>query len=469
MITYLVKSVLCSVLLLLFYRVLLEKEKMFRFNRVYLLGSLVLSVVLPLVPLEILLEEPLFPTPSSVEPVIEDGRPVPYTVQLLPEPVIADSFRWEWMCWALYLSVAGWLLVRFGWNINRLRKCIRENEVRVQEGFILVLLRTPTVPHSFLNYIFLTREEYLSGTLQREILVHEMAHVRQQHSLDVLFVELLKTLFWFNPAFYYYRNAIALNHEFLADASVLAACQDVPSYQHLLLEKVLGPVAQPFISKFNYSFTKKRFVMMNKHTSRSRALLAQLSVLPLLVVLFFACSDFSVAQVPPPPPPVPAPIGQLSSADLVKEYNELVEKYIDRDKFNYVKMPSAADAQRMEALISAMSKEQVASLEYIIHTSKPLPRITPSESDYEKYKDSKMYGVWINEKKVPNSELNKYEASDFSQVFVSKLYPNAQKTIGYKYKYQLDLMTTDYYEAYRKETLENPRKYIVLNRNRDSK
>ncbi|HEV7348774.1 M56 family metallopeptidase [Telluribacter sp.] len=466
MIIYLLKVLLCSASLLLFYRALLEKEKMFRFNRFYLLGSLVLSVVLPLIPLEILLEEPIFTPPPSTVTDFSNGRPEPYTVSLLPQPATPESVQWFWLTGGMYLFITAWLLFRYGRNIYRLRSRIQTHEVRIQQGLNLVLLPTETMPHSYLKYVFLTKSDYLNGTVEQQVLDHEMAHVRQFHSLDVLLVELVKVLFWFNPAFYYYRDAIALNHEFLADEAVLGTCEDVPAYQHLLLRKVLGAADQPFISKFNYSFTKKRFVMMNKHTSRRRALLAQLSVLPLVVLAVFAFSDFSLAQVPPPPPPVPAPISQMSTTDLVKEYNELVERYLEKKEsgFTLVKNPSAADAERMEELMKAMNKEQLASLQHVIWTFKPSPPNVPTETEYEKYKNPAVYGVWIDDKKVPNSELNKYKPKDFSKASVSKLYLNAQKTIGYKYKYQLNLMTTAHYEAYRKEALANPRKYLVPNK-----
>ena len=149
------------------------------------------------------------------------------------------------------------------------------------------------------------------------------------------------------------------------------------------------------------------------------------------------------------------------SSDLVKEYNALVDKYIEKkNDFKIIKTPSQTDGLRLEKLLSEMTQEQQVSLDYTIHRIKPLFKATPTSEDYEKYKDPNVYGVWIDEKKVSNSELNKYKPTDFSQVFVSKVYPNAQPKTGYRYKYQLDLMTHKHYEAYRKETLENPRWHI---------
>ncbi|MPR31976.1 M56 family metallopeptidase [Salmonirosea aquatica] len=472
MITYLLKVTLCSGCLLLFYRLVLEREKMFRFNRFYLLGTLMLSLVLPWVPLEILVAQNLFTPPPAAVALAEQGIQARYTVALISEPDLSQSFQWSWLVGTLYVLVSGGLLFRFSRNIIRLVQSIRTHEVRGLEKMKLVLVNEPTLPHSFLNYVFLSKGTFLQGTLEREILDHERAHVRQLHTLDILLIEFLKVIFWFNPAFYLYRNAIALNHEFLADEAVIDACRDVPTYQYLLLQKATYVSDQPFTSQFNYSFTKKRFVMMNRQTSHRRSLLIKGTLVPLLAVIFFAFSDLTLAQIAPPPPPVekappPPPIERGTSSDAVKEYNALVDKYIDRSKKrDFIQEPSKVDGDRMETLLAAMTQEQKVSLDYTIHKIKPLFRATPTEAEYEKYKNPQVYGVWIDEKKVPNTALDKYKPTDFSQVFVSKVYPNAQPKTGYKYKYQLDLMTNAHYEKYRKETLENPKKYIVLKKDR---
>jgi bla regulator protein blaR1 len=461
MITYLLKVTLCSGCLLLFYRLVLEREKMFRFNRYYLLGSLVLSVAIPLVPMEIFIGHALFSPPPHMS-LGDQAIPGLFSVPLVPEPNLPQSFQGAYLLSIVYLAIGGTLLFRFCKNILRLVKRLQGCEVRELEQIRVVLVDSPTLPHSFLKYVFLPKANYLQGILEPEILDHEYAHVRQWHSLDILFVEFLKVLFWFNPFFYSYRNAIALNHEFLADEEVLRTYRDVPAYQQLLLQKATSAFNQPFTSQFNYSFTKKRFVMMNKQTSKARALLTKGTVLPLFALIFFVFSDLTLAQIAPPPPPVEMP----ASADVVKEYNVLIDKYINKTKHDFIQEPSKVDGDKMEALLAAMNQEQKTSLDYTIHKIKPLFRTTPTEEEYEKYKNPKEYGVWIDEKKVPNSTLDKYKATDFSQVFVSKLYPNAQKTIGYKYKYQLDLMTNGHYENYRRETLKNQKKYIVLKKNR---
>lgn len=470
MIIYLLKFMLCSATLLLFYKAVLEREKLLRFNRFYLLGSLVLSVVIPLIPLEILFQNPVFPhTPAAFAESTLDG-PYTYPVQLLPHPDTVVDFSWLTVMGILYLTVSVWTLVRFGKNLLMLRRRVLSQATNKHEGLNLILLDAPAVPHSFLNYVFVSKADYLDGTLEREILDHERAHAQQLHSLDVLFIEILKVIFWFNPALYFYRNAMAMNHEFLADASVTRDLGDISSYQHLLLQKSASPMHLPFISKFNYSFIKKRFVMMHKQTSPVRAALAQGSVLPLLAIAFFAFSDLTMAQIAPPPPPMEISPSSISP-ELVKEYNELIIKYIERSETGFLTLrnPSLADGTRMIALQESMSKAQADTLTFQVYNPKPSPKQKPSVADFEKYKNPNVYGVWLDDRKISNSKLNSFKADDIVQIFVSRVYANAQPKTGYKYKYQVELMTEPHYEAYIKEVTErastNPR-FMLLKRNK---
>lgn len=472
MILYLLKMSLCSAVLLLFYRLFLEKEKMLGFNRFYLLGSLVVSLVLPLVPVEILLVERLFTPPPVTEAMTEVGVPATFAVKLFPEPTLPAEISWLWLAGVLYLAVSAGLLLQFGKNLFTILRRIRSYEITEDQGIKLVLLDNPTVPHSFLRYVFVSKTDFLNRSLESEILDHERTHVRQRHTLDVLFVELLKVAFWINPVFYLYRNAIALNHEFLADEAVTRHLPDHAAYQHLLLRKSAISANLPFTSKFNYSFTKKRFVMMNKQTSRLRAIVAQGAVLPLLLIVFLAFSDLSLAQIAPPPPPVerappPPPVEMSSSTGLlpkfVKEYNALIDKYSSKPKNGYVSLshPSLTDGKRLIRLREAMSKEQSDTLRFRIYNAKPSPKIPLSDGDFEKYKNPNVYGVWVDGKKVANTALDGYKAGDLIQIFVSRVYPNAQPKTGYKYKYQVDLMTEPHYDAYRKEYLAKPHFRLV--------
>ena len=104
----------------------------------------------------------------------------------------------------------------------------------------LVLIEKDVIPHSFLNNIFLNKKHYLEGRIEKEILAHELAHVKQYHSFDILLAQSFQCIFWFNPLFRFYTKAIQLNHEFLADESVVRSTANQLVYQQLLLSKASG-------------------------------------------------------------------------------------------------------------------------------------------------------------------------------------------------------------------------------------
>jgi hypothetical protein len=118
----------------------------------------------------------------------------------------------------------------------------------------LVLIEEKIAPFSFWNYIFLNKSIYQTKGIESDILLHELTHVKQKHTWDILFVELFLIVFWWNPILYLYKKAIQLNHEFLADREVLAHTQ-VPTYQQLLLQNATGN-ALYLTSSSTFSITK---------------------------------------------------------------------------------------------------------------------------------------------------------------------------------------------------------------------
>jgi beta-lactamase regulating signal transducer with metallopeptidase domain len=135
---------------------------------------------------------------------------------------------------AFYLLVSSILFYRFVRNLTKLLSNIRGYKTVIYSGAILVLTDNNTIPYSFLKYIFINRKKFEKGTIEKEVLQHELAHVKQMHSLDVLFVEFVIAFAWFNPLLFLFRRAILLNHEFLADDSVVKTFNDAKSYQLIL-------------------------------------------------------------------------------------------------------------------------------------------------------------------------------------------------------------------------------------------
>jgi len=291
MINFLFKSSISLLALLIFYHLILEKEKMHHFNRFYLLFGIIFSFALPFITIEIITETiaPIQQTYTHVAQENLKTTEITETKETIDyKPIVL---------WCLYGLVTSILLFRYIRNILKIVSNIKSNPIVAYKNAKLVLLEQQTPPHTFLNYIFLNKADYQNRTINEELYTHELIHVNQKHTLDVLLVEAVKTVFWFNPIFIFYKKAIQLNHEFLADEKVVTTYENIPFYQNLLLAHASTNPTFGLTSNLNYSITKKRFIMMTKNVSRTRILLSKIVLLPFLSgLIFFMCVE-SIAQV----------------------------------------------------------------------------------------------------------------------------------------------------------------------------
>lgn len=282
MIEFFIKSSLCLILLLGVYNFFLEKEKMSLFNRFYLLGSLVISFLIPLVKFEL------------QQDIIQNNL-LPEAIKTIQGNTIIINQKTNNLSiflWSFYGIITLLFTFRFSKNIYVFFQKIKSNPKKKFENGTLIFVEENILPHTFLNYIFINKNDYENRKIEGELFTHELAHVSQKHTLDVLFIEILKTIFWFNPILIFYKKAIQLNHEFLADEKVVKSYNNVPFYQNLLLEKASWNSNFYLASNLNFLVTKKRLIMMTKTTSQSRALLKKLSVSPVLAgLIFISCSQ----------------------------------------------------------------------------------------------------------------------------------------------------------------------------------
>lgn len=284
MIQYLIKSGLILIILLAIYHIWLEKEKMHQFNRFFLILSIVFGLAVPLISFEVFSKMEV-----ELSPVMNlTSAPLITTFPEVTNQVIVEDYSY-WPV-IIYGIVALLLLLKFVVNLVKLKlKVSRNQQKRTAEGTI-VLIKEKVIPHSFLSYTFLYEEDYLNNRIEDEIIRHEFAHIRQKHSADLLFIEFLKIIFWFNPVFILYKKAIQLNHEFLADEAVVKLSNNVSAYQQILLQKVSLKTVN-LASNLNYSVTKKRFKMMKKQTSKTWKMIKGLSMFPVAAILILTFSN----------------------------------------------------------------------------------------------------------------------------------------------------------------------------------
>ncbi|MTH15093.1 M56/M15 family metallopeptidase [Flavobacterium sp. LC2016-01] len=290
MIDFLVKSTISLSILLVVYHLFLQKEKMFRFNRYFLLVSLLFSIGVSFISFEIEQDIPIaYNNVIKFQTITANTLPIQEEVTGIN--TVEQTNYWLSLLWITYVAITLILSYRFIQNIYRITSKAKVSKIIVHQNIRMVLLSEETLPYSFWNSIYLNQNDFENGLIEQELFTHEIAHVKQKHTLDVVFIEILKTLFWFNPIFIFYKKAMQLNHEFLADENVITAHNDVCLYQKLLLNKLSTSQPIYLASNFNFLSTKKRLIMMTKTTSKTRTLVmksfAVLGILTLFLLFAF--------------------------------------------------------------------------------------------------------------------------------------------------------------------------------------
>ena len=284
--TYIYKMIALSAIFILLYFVFLEKEKNHHFKRFYLLLSMLFSVLIPLISItygEIRIEKHTIVNHQEII-ILPETKWVEFSVYTIENILLG-----------IYLLGLTILLLKFSWGIFKLIKEIKTSEKIKQNNFTFILKQNKITPYSFWNCIFLNKKDFLDGKIDAKIILHEKTHINQKHSIDVLFIELLLCVFWFNPAFYFYKKAMVTNHEFLADEVVLSQNNDIVSYQKLILDELISEKIL-FTHPFNLHNTKKRIVMMTNKLTKIAKMKSYLT-LPISALLFFAFVEKVPAKI----------------------------------------------------------------------------------------------------------------------------------------------------------------------------
>lgn len=288
---YLIKSSVCILFYELFYRLFLRGETFHRLNRMILLLSLVLSLLLPLLDVSGWFSfagqdgaMPVTELTFSLQELVVDQR----TAGLLEHQGIA---AWA-VIFGVYLAGIILLLLKnllvFVYLHRLLKRCRQE---QTADGQVYYRCPDRMGPFSWLGRVVLSSAD--DGPLTDCILAHERAHAALGHSFDLLLVELFLCFQWFNPAAWWLKKDLRLVHEYEADCYVLASGFDARAYQLLLIRKSVGPKLYNMVHNFNNYSLKKRITMMMKRKSKFWTQAKSLYVLPLggFVLALFACVD----------------------------------------------------------------------------------------------------------------------------------------------------------------------------------
>lgn len=292
---YFAQSSLVLIIGYLFYRLVFRSEGYFVFNRFYLLAVLLLSLCLPLIPINMGEYVSGYQVVNSIQnPVqaINNYFLSEVTIQSTIEKT-RDSVWLSWEYWFLSVYSLGVLigLTRLVFRILQLFSLIRSNSKNKVGRLTFVVLDKGTPVFSFLHYVFVSEEIIDFPDRNQQILTHEQQHVRQLHTIDVLFSELAAVVFWFNPFIYLINKEIRENHELLADDTVLSHYPDINQYMVLLFTHSTQMNAQLLTHNFSYSLLKRRLFMMKKPRNPWRFSFKLLWIVPALMLAAFACSN----------------------------------------------------------------------------------------------------------------------------------------------------------------------------------
>lgn len=279
---YLVKVSLCTGLVYLVYRLVLERQKFLTWNRWYLLLFFILSFVFPLIP-----------SGYNI------GSGISYTFYSHTGAMENPNAAMDWagkILLVIFIAGVWYFLFRFFYGWYLLRRNLKTAHLVSAEPYRLYYHNNEGT-FSWGKIVFIGKDA--AGADLQKILQHEFAHIRQAHYIDVYLTQILCIITWFNPFSWKLRNAALTNLEFLADEQVLQNGTDLQEYQlELIKSAACAPSGLNLFFSSGFQSLKKRFIMMNKEKPKPLQKLRFLLVLPLSGLMLVLFSSADVVAVP---------------------------------------------------------------------------------------------------------------------------------------------------------------------------
>ena len=284
---YLVQVNIALALFYLLYVSILKKDTFLRLRRFFFLSAILFSLLYPLFTVPALSNAWMFPAAGTEEgattTTVTIGEPS-MTVMIENDDPAPVSIPWGTIFFLLYLGVTLVFISRFFVRLGSIYSIRAKCEKRTISGTTVYHLKEDITPFSFFNLIFIHEEQH-PGTELTQVLLHEQAHVKQAHSVDIVLAELLCIFFWWNPFVWLMKREMIMNLEYLADNDVLLEGIDTREYQYHLLRLTYHESAAPLVNNFNVSLLKQRVMMMNKTKSPALRLMKYFAILPVCFLL----------------------------------------------------------------------------------------------------------------------------------------------------------------------------------------
>ena len=289
-INYIIESSVSLGILSMFYRMFLRKNPVIWFNRFYLLASLAFSTILPLLHFSTAnfgLHTGLLP-----EVKIYGGTLLLNNIQVIGQQTNELLMNWIYQLpWLqlIYFIGLGVLTSKLIISLTRIFIYRHKSAIERNHDFVLVDFGHDMTPFSFFRIIFMNKNHYQNDEVEM-IVQHELSHIRLKHSYDIIFLELVLVIQWFNPFAWLVRKDLKEVHEFQADSETIKAGTNLAKYRKLLVFQTVGTRFE-FAHNFNHSLTKKRLKMMNNNLIKKPGIfkiMAFMGIMLLLTLVFGA-------------------------------------------------------------------------------------------------------------------------------------------------------------------------------------
>ncbi len=272
---YFGKMILCSVVMFAYYLLFLKDKTFHHYNRFYLLFSVVISMILPLVKVSYF--------------TIETNKNLYLLLSRFNETQNQTN-NYDITIYSIFYTIIGVvsviLLIRLIVGIIRIQSIKKQFPNETIDGIKFYQTNLNNAPFSFFRNLFWKKSIEINSPVGQQILKHEMVHIEQKHSWDKLLMQLTKSIFWFNPVFYFINKEINLIHEYLADNKAVKK-SDTRAFAQMLLESHFSGSVLPITSPFLSSNLKKRFTMITKNQTKY-SYARKLFALPILFFMVFA-------------------------------------------------------------------------------------------------------------------------------------------------------------------------------------
>jgi N-acetylmuramoyl-L-alanine amidase len=284
---YLLKVIICSAVLFGYYWFFLRNKIFHSYNRFYLLATIIISLCLPM--LQVNIWRPADEPQTSV-------------IKMLQVVNISDAYMDEIILYShnnhvskeqvfslIYIMVCAVFFFVFIQVLFKIRKLLKNNRATSIENIYFIKTNAKGTPFSFLKFIFWNDAIDIETKAGKQIFRHEVAHVQEKHSYDKLFLNIILIVFWCNPVFWLIRKELNMIHEFIADKKAVED-GDTADFAAMILQATYPQHQFPLANNFFYSPIKRRLLMLTKQNKTNLDYISRLLVLPLAVIVFAAFS-----------------------------------------------------------------------------------------------------------------------------------------------------------------------------------